>query len=143
MTLPVLPSRPSPIRLVTHALTRLEVSELPEGGSTEVTVEPFLEIRKNPDSPRQWLLRLCVEFRGDKGYSGAAAFEGIFEADETIPEDKVSRLTVVNGASILYGAAREIVATVTSRGRFEPLVLPSLSFAGVDVVESRTPEPDS
>ncbi len=35
---------------------------------------------------------------------------------------------LVNGASLLYGAVREMVSTITSRSAHGPLLLPSLSF---------------
>ncbi|MFM2276178.1 MAG: hypothetical protein RL211_2050 [Pseudomonadota bacterium] len=35
---------------------------------------------------------------------------------------------LVNGASLLYGAVREMVSTITSRSTPGPLLLPSLSF---------------
>lgn len=35
---------------------------------------------------------------------------------------------LVNGASLLYGAVREMVSTVTSRSAHGPLLLPSLNF---------------
>ena len=35
---------------------------------------------------------------------------------------------LVNGASLLYGAVREMVNTITSRSAHGPLLLPSLSF---------------
>ena len=36
---------------------------------------------------------------------------------------------LVNGASLLYGAVREIVSTITSRSAHGPLLLPSLNFS--------------
>ena len=35
---------------------------------------------------------------------------------------------LVNGASLLYGAVRELVSTITSRSAHGPLLLPSLNF---------------
>jgi preprotein translocase subunit SecB len=37
-------------------------------------------------------------------------------------------LALVNGASLLYGAVREMVSTITSRSAHGPLLLPSLNF---------------
>ena len=44
---------------------------------------------------------------------------------------------LVNGASLLYGAVREMVSTITSRSAHGPLLLPSLSFADL-----ASPKPD-
>lgn len=49
------------------------------------------------------------------------------QADRQAEERRVRAL--VNGASLLYGAVREMVSTVTSRSAHGPLLLPSLNFA--------------
>lgn len=48
------------------------------------------------------------------------------QADGQAEERRVRAL--VNGASLLYGAVREMVSTVTSRSVHGPLLLPSLNF---------------
>ena len=48
------------------------------------------------------------------------------QADGQAEERRVRAL--VNGASLLYGAVREMVSTVTSRSAHGPLLLPSLNF---------------
>nr|WP_250207817.1 protein-export chaperone SecB [Curvibacter sp. CHRR-16] len=49
------------------------------------------------------------------------------QADRQTEERRVRAL--VNGASLLYGAVREMVSTVTSRSAHGPLLLPSLNFS--------------
>jgi len=53
------------------------------------------------------------------------AFEWVGKKNDPV---ETLDLIVVNGASILYGAIREMVSNVTSRGMAGPLLLPSLSF---------------
>ena len=48
------------------------------------------------------------------------------QADGQAEERRVRAL--VNGASLLYGAVREMVSTVTSRSAHGPFLLPSLNF---------------
>ena len=48
------------------------------------------------------------------------------QVDGQAEERRVRAL--VNGASLLYGAVREMVSTVTSRSAHGPLLLPSLNF---------------
>ena len=43
------------------------------------------------------------------------------------PEDE-EQFVRVNGSSMLYGAAREIVRSLTSRGPWGELMLPGISF---------------
>lgn len=49
---------------------------------------------------------------------------------------------LVNGASLLYGAVREMVSTITSRSAHGPLLLPSLNFADLAMHKPEvTPDP--
>lgn len=49
---------------------------------------------------------------------------GLAKLDETARE----RIVRINGTSILYGAAREIVRAATGRGPHAPVLLPTVSF---------------
>ncbi len=54
---------------------------------------------------------------------------GVFEwLDPRTSFEARCDLIVVNGASLLYGAIREMVSTVTARSVCGPLMLPALSF---------------
>jgi len=55
---------------------------------------------------------------------------GYFNILKSISDDPVKRydIAVVNGTSILYGALRELVSSVTSRAWYGPLILPTVSF---------------
>jgi preprotein translocase subunit SecB len=53
---------------------------------------------------------------------------GVFLVLNGYPEEKIERLVKVNGPSMLYGALREIVKALTSRGPYGAIVLPSPSF---------------
>lgn len=48
---------------------------------------------------------------------------------------------LVNGASLLYGAVREMVSTITSRSAHGPLLLPSLNFQDLAKHQSEKVEP--
>lgn len=43
-------------------------------------------------------------------------------------EEERKRVVKINGASMLYGIVREIVRANTSRGPFEPIMIPTVSF---------------
>lgn len=51
---------------------------------------------------------------------------GIFRIDKDWPDPE--KLAIVNGGSILYSAARELIITVTSRGPWGAVTLPTFSF---------------
>ncbi|EFK06768.1 conserved hypothetical protein [delta proteobacterium NaphS2] len=51
---------------------------------------------------------------------------GLFSVDEGFPDKK--KLLGITGASMLYSAAREFIITVTSRGPWAPIFIPTFSF---------------
>jgi preprotein translocase subunit SecB len=53
---------------------------------------------------------------------------GYFDVMEGVPKQRAEQLLLTNGSSILYGAAREILRDMTSKGPYPPLLLPTLSF---------------
>lgn len=58
---------------------------------------------------------------------------GFFTVDEGIPEEKVKNIVKVNGASLLFGIAREQLRAALSSGPYPSVLLPSVSFR--DLVE--------
>jgi len=61
------------------------------------------------------------------------------QVDGQAEERRVRAL--VNGASLLYGAVREMVSTITSRSAHGPLLLPSLNFQDLAKHQSEKVEP--
>ncbi|HRI56303.1 MAG TPA: hypothetical protein PK170_04315 [Anaerolineae bacterium] len=57
--------------------------------------------------------------------------EGIFHIDHAGPLDERKRLVVINGASMLFGAIREQLLSLSGRHKFGPFLLPSLNFANL------------
>jgi preprotein translocase subunit SecB len=55
---------------------------------------------------------------------------GVFDGRE-LPEERRDALTAANGASLLYGAAREILLSLSMRNMMGALMLPSVSFESV------------
>lgn len=51
---------------------------------------------------------------------------GLFTVDEQWKDPE--KLMNITGASILYSAAREFLITITSRGPWPPMILPTVSF---------------
>jgi len=69
-------------------------------------------------------------------YSFMIEAEGLFTIDHDGDLDERRRLVAVNGASILYGAMREQLLTLSSRHRYGPVLLPCLDFRGLAKRES-------
>jgi len=53
---------------------------------------------------------------------------GLFTVSPAIPPENQERLVYENGAALVFGAIREMVATVTGRFHRGSLVLPTLTF---------------
>jgi preprotein translocase subunit SecB len=64
---------------------------------------------------------------------------GMFSVDKNWPDPE--KLLRVNGASILYSSAREFLITVTSRGPWAPMILPTISFLPVEENKSKESKP--
>ena len=69
-------------------------------------------------------------------YSFMIEAEGLFTIDHDGDLDERRRLVAVNGASILYGAMREQLLTLSARHRYGPVLLPCLDFRGLARQES-------
>lgn len=94
----------------------------------DVDVQPF----RHPDYPLQWFFKLEVrlENKSKFPYSFSIRLAGFFEVSEDCPSDMVEPLAMINAPSILYAAAREILALTTARSRYLSIFLPSLRFFG-------------
>lgn len=67
---------------------------------------------------------------------------GIFDGRD-LPEEKREALVAVNGASMLYGVAREVLLSLTSRSVGGPVMLPTVEFSqfGDSLQKNRQAEP--
>jgi len=79
---------------------------------------------------------LNLEMRAPEGKNTPYAIKmemfGYFQVPEEMPEELREKMVKTNGSSILYGAAREIIREMTSRGIFRKIYFPTVSFAPLD-----------
>jgi len=61
-------------------------------------------------------------------YSYELHMLGYVQVQPGFPEDKMQRAVDINGPSMLFGAAREILRAATGRGPYGPLLVPSTTF---------------
>ena len=92
-----------------------------------------LEFLQREENPRQWYVELGLtveedEQRGCPAYSLDLQVVGVFTVVDTYPAAKREGMVRVNAPALLYGAAREMVAHVTGRGPYQPVVLPAVTF---------------
>ena len=85
------------------------------------------------DSPRRYGINLTIKQGEVKGKNLPYTYElRMFGFIDVIPDDldadRMQRLVEINGPSMLFGAAREILRAATGRGPYGPVLIPSTTF---------------
>lgn len=137
--------RPSPIQLkhvvyekifvCPHASTPLAETKSRDfdfdGVSIRAAVKTGL-MHGQRDDPRDFLIRLSISIDNKTGkkapYDIDIGVIGIFNVLPSLPIERREDLVTVNGASILYGAIRETVLSLTCRFAVGALTLPGMNF---------------
>lgn len=88
---------------------------------------------KNHELPLWWVgVDLAIVSSEEKRcpYSLDVKAAGLFTVDASIPKDKEEAFVYESGAAMVYGAIREMVASITGRSVHGVLTLPTASFFG-------------
>lgn len=125
-----------------------EVASATPLDSADLLIDATPSYARSAENPLKWMVKLSVGFRAAEGksaaYEGHIDCEGYFTVGEAnLPEAKQRRLVAVNAATILYSTAREVVATITARGRNGKLLLPSVSFIDQQITFPDDPVPET
>jgi preprotein translocase subunit SecB len=79
-----------------------------------------------------WLVTLRIEQPPIKGknipYTFVLEMQGQVAAHPSLEGEELQRAIQVNGPSMLFGSAREILRAATGRGPFAPIIIPSTNF---------------
>jgi hypothetical protein len=135
------PLNASPLQLHGHRFTEVSMKasdqEKPQAGFSLRTMR---DIRIHPASPRMFFLSLRIELGSntpeqESPYTATLAVEGEFEVAEGYTAAPPEELVNVTGASMLYGACREMLANLTARSIHGMSTLPSVSFLSTKSVE--------
>lgn len=97
-------------------------------------VEVTVEAGQNPDNELEWLFRLKVVLNDRDSkfpYRFTIQLAGFFNVSADYESEKREQLATINAPSLLYGAAREILATVSARSRVFSVFLPPVRFFGM------------
>src|SRR5229473_2734839 len=102
---------------------------------SEITIED-LDVKKDEkrsaEDPRKWEVTLRVKLieRPARNLPCNVALEirGLVEVDQTVKDENIKRFVEINGASLVFSAAREIVRAITSRGPNGSILLPTVTF---------------
>lgn len=133
--------RSSPLLLKDYFTTRLSFSTQsqfqmggdPDAGKilvSDLTVD--VKQSKQEDNPFQRNFYLTIGLDDPSGTKYPCVFSislvGIFEVAKEWPAEQIDILFNANAPALLYSAAREALATVTGRGPFRGILLPSVTF---------------
>ncbi|MCD8482288.1 MAG: protein-export chaperone SecB [Verrucomicrobia bacterium] len=84
------------------------------------------------DKSRAFSIELIIEQKELTGknlpYRYRLEMVGFLRVHPEFPEDEVERAVRINGPSMLFGAAREILRAATGRGPYGPVLIPSTTF---------------
>ena len=87
-----------------------------------------------PKDRRAWQLNLKIQLQpaaeANVPYRVSLDMVGFVKVHPDVTDDFIERLVTTNGASMLFGAAREIIRDATARGPWPQLFIPSTSFYG-------------
>lgn len=104
--------------------------------NVRTTVERNLE-----DNVYQVVLEIIAEPEDESAkipYAIHVVVVGLFTVDKSFPEQE--KLLRVTGASMLYSAAREFIITITSRGPWSQVIIPTVSFPSQEKEEGTQTE---
>jgi preprotein translocase subunit SecB len=98
----------------------------------DLVVERHLIQHNDAKNGSPWQLTLRVHHTSaperNAPYQFTLELVGFFDVNAKVPAEKVETILKVNGASMLYGAARQVIRSATAQGPYLPVLLPSVSF---------------
>lgn len=130
--------RPSALELlflyVESLRWKVEADHNPDDAAPLTPDDLEWHLQRNDDEeggPRKaaYRLRLSLPPKENRfAYSFEIVLVGYFNLSDSVPEEQVARVLDANAPSLLYGAAREALATSVGRGPFRALLLPTVNF---------------
>ena len=128
-----------PLVLINHVFTDININanleipaeELKDENFFDVDCSTEMETYQNNEDPRLFKVILTITNQhSDKtyAYNFKITIHGFFRIIEDCPEDKWGPLIEVLAPSILYTSARDFLYTVSSRGPYPGIYLPTVSF---------------
>lgn len=104
------------------------------------------EVRPPKEDRDRWTVKLTISQKVAPGQNFPYEFKlvifGLFTCSDELPKG-ISKETFVsvNGCSILYGVAREMIRATTARGPWSDLMVPTVSFFEPVAPEGAIPDP--
>ncbi|HEV7375950.1 MAG TPA: protein-export chaperone SecB [Pyrinomonadaceae bacterium] len=120
------------IKALSFALSSGFDQDREEGSEVE---PPDLKVRSRLQhlKNKQWRCELRVELPSDPAgkfpYAFGLTLVGLFSIEKELSPDSDETLARSNAPAVLFSAAREVLASVSSRSGFPPFLLPTVTFA--------------
>lgn len=105
-------------------------------------VAPLKDQKGSKD--HSWLMEMsvtqCLKEKQNFPYTFKVSLVGVFLCKDGLPPSlEEERFVRTNGSSVLYGAAREILRSITTLGPWGEVLLPSVSFVEDEVSKQEQP----
>jgi preprotein translocase subunit SecB len=134
----------SPLQLAYYRVTKCSVTARPEYEEDKdesdlildqmrATLDVEHSAEEDSEHTSVWLVGLCLEFKPKADENAPYEFRielfGIFQCAKDLPAGlDAERLVGINGSSIVYGIARELLLGITEKSMWGGLTLPTMSF---------------
>jgi len=97
-------------------------------------VTTHVELMQHREDPRRWQVVLDISTEAPEGQSMPYKVDlqvvGFFTVAPEVEEARMPKLIHANGTAILYSSAREFLLTITGRGPWPAVYLPTTNFLG-------------
>ena len=146
----------SPLQLLRYKVPELSCSsnaaydpQKPSDGLLDhFSVKVVVTREKTPDNlpGHSWAAEMRISQKLKEGANFPYRFDliiiGFFLCKDGVPPDAgEERFVRVNGSSMLYGMAREVIRSTTAMGLWGPLLLPTISFYDKDSNQKEPTQP--
>jgi preprotein translocase subunit SecB len=130
----------SPLQLEEYLLRELmfsltdELREIPAKSVNYdgMNIDINADVAMRDDDSRKWRCELTIASKTQEGlnhpYKFRITFVGFFRVIDEFPVERVETMARTNAPAVLYSAAREALLSVSGRGRYPAILLPSITF---------------
>jgi preprotein translocase subunit SecB len=137
----------SPLSLEVYYLKELHFAVndkkgISRAGFDDIELDIHVDTQADQDNRLRWRCELTIKSKGNPDlylpYTFVITYVGFFQVSDKFPCESVELLARTNGPALLYSAARETMISLTGRGVFPPLLLPSITFLSPPTKEIKT-----
>ena len=135
--------KPSPLHLKHYFFTRIHLDACEDPTCVENegmgALKTQIQCQPHNEDPLRWMVTLGVKLEDESEgqcspYTADFEAVGLFTVDEGFPEERRTALVQANAPAVLFGAIREMLTNLTSRGPYNPINLKTVTF--VDDIQS-------